>query len=530
MSRLCAFALVSLAFLVAAPAQAQITINPTADAYVQGANNANKNFGTATQLKARTNATAAKNFDSYLKFDMSTVPAFSAVKLRLYAALSGNGSVSATISAVSNTTWGETTITWNNKPAVGAALASGTVTNKTFAWYELDVTGYLQSERAAGRNVVSLALRAPATSSLTVNANSRQASTNKPQLVFTLNAAPSVSLTSPADSAAGAPIALTAAAADSDGTITQVEFFHGGTNLIATVTAAPYTFNWTNVAAASYTLTAKATDNLGTTTTSSPVNIIVTAAPALHFIHPDHLNTPRVITNQAQQVVWRWDNDDPFGGNMANENPGGLGNFTCNLRFPGQYFDKETNLHYNYFRDYDPAIGRYIQSDPIGLDGGINTYFYAAADPIGWFDIDGLLTRPVPGAVRGPDPGAIQGGACGARRRSNGKTYEHTGVDLLAPAGASVVAPISGIIQPSGREGVMICAQQGTICCDGNNRPKLVCYRLVHVTPTVSKGRVDEGSSVATVNELKKPIPPHVHVERYETTCDGMKRKCPPFN
>lgn len=52
---------------------------------------------------------------------------------------------------------------------------------------------------------------------------------------------------------------------------------------------------------------------------------------------------------------------------MANENPSGLGNFTCNLRFPGQYFDKETNTHYNYYRDYSPDIGRYVEADPLGV-------------------------------------------------------------------------------------------------------------------------------------------------------------------
>jgi RHS repeat-associated protein len=117
----------------------------------------------------------------------------------------------------------------------------------------------------------------------------------------------------------------------------------------------------------------------------------VAQSPAgVYYVHNDHLNTPRAITNQAGQTVWSWDNTDPFGANAPNENPGGLGTFTCNLRLPGQYFDKETGLHYNYFRDYDPSIGRYIQSDPIGLKGGLNTYAYVNGSPLSLVDAMGL--------------------------------------------------------------------------------------------------------------------------------------------
>jgi RHS repeat-associated protein len=103
-----------------------------------------------------------------------------------------------------------------------------------------------------------------------------------------------------------------------------------------------------------------------------------------------------VITNTLQQVVWRYESDDPFGNNAPNENPSGLGNFTCNLRMPGQYYDKETNLQYNDFRDYEPAIGRYVQSDPIGLQGGINTYAYVGSNPLSYVDPDGLDPSKIP--------------------------------------------------------------------------------------------------------------------------------------
>lgn len=88
----------------------------------------------------------------------------------------------------------------------------------------------------------------------------------------------------------------------------------------------------------------------------------------LFYIHTDHLSTPRRISRPSDNVtVWRWDSD-PFGTTAADEDPDGdLTSFLFSLRFAGQYLDVETNLHYNYYRDYDPVVGRYLQRDPIGI-------------------------------------------------------------------------------------------------------------------------------------------------------------------
>lgn len=123
------------------------------------------------------------------------------------------------------------------------------------------------------------------------------------------------------------------------------------------------------------------------------------------YVAPDHLGAPHQITNAAQQVVWLWDHD-PFG----NGAPAAVGGFTYNLRFPGQYADAETGLNYNYFRDYNPRFGRYMQSDPIGLAGGINTYAYAGGNPVSLVDPDGTT---IGGAIIGGRIGSWAGGALG---------------------------------------------------------------------------------------------------------------------
>ena len=108
---------------------------------------------------------------------------------------------------------------------------------------------------------------------------------------------------------------------------------------------------------------------------------------------PKHLNTPRLVADDTQKTVWKWEQQEPFGVNAANEDPDGNSvAFEFNLRFPGQYFDKETGFHQNYFRDYDSKIGRYLQTDPVGLFGGINLYSYVSARPTTESDSRGLVS------------------------------------------------------------------------------------------------------------------------------------------
>jgi RHS repeat-associated protein len=117
----------------------------------------------------------------------------------------------------------------------------------------------------------------------------------------------------------------------------------------------------------------------------TPVAVLKPTAPsgfALFYIWSDQLGTPRQITDTSNVSRWEWAHNDPFGNNTPNENPAGQGTFTYNLRFPGQYYDAETGKHYNYFRDFDASLGRYLQSDRIGLGGGTDTYSYVGQAPL----------------------------------------------------------------------------------------------------------------------------------------------------
>lgn len=112
----------------------------------------------------------------------------------------------------------------------------------------------------------------------------------------------------------------------------------------------------------------------------------------IYYVHTDRLNTPRRISRATDNtIVWVW-SSDPYGNGFVDQDPDGDGqSFTYNLRFPGQYYDAETGLNYNYMRDYDPAVGRYVESDPIGLAGAsYSTYAYVSGNPISDYDPFGL--------------------------------------------------------------------------------------------------------------------------------------------
>jgi RHS repeat-associated protein len=110
----------------------------------------------------------------------------------------------------------------------------------------------------------------------------------------------------------------------------------------------------------------------------------------VYTVHPDHLGTPQKMTDSNGALVW----DavyKPFG--EAEQITGTASN---PQRFPGQVYDPETGFHYNYFRDYAPGLGRYVESDPIGLEGGLNSYMYVVANPVRLVDPTGTTATAAP--------------------------------------------------------------------------------------------------------------------------------------
>jgi RHS repeat-associated protein len=118
----------------------------------------------------------------------------------------------------------------------------------------------------------------------------------------------------------------------------------------------------------------------------------------LYNISTDQIGAPRIITRQSDEAIaWRWDSAEAFGATAPDQNPSGLGAFSFNQRLPGQVFDAESGLFQNWNREYNSRIGRYMQSDPIGFGGGINTFTYVGGDPLRLMDPTGLEAYRGPG-------------------------------------------------------------------------------------------------------------------------------------
>ena len=168
------------------PGQSPLKLNSTADAYVRNGAYAGNNYGPATAMWVKADGTDYFR-KSYVKFNITAAGSVSMAALKLYAAAVG-ATASRTISvyAVPTTTWGETNLTWNNAPAGGALLGKFDVRNTAGVWYNVDVTSYVQSQKSAGNNTISLLLVNDGAFGSTndVQFATKEAATGKPQLII----------------------------------------------------------------------------------------------------------------------------------------------------------------------------------------------------------------------------------------------------------------------------------------------------------------------------------------------------------
>ncbi|WP_237384620.1 RHS repeat-associated core domain-containing protein [Xanthomonas campestris] len=191
----------------------------------------------------------------------------------------------------------------------------------------------------------------------------------------------------------------------------------------------------------------------------------------LYYIEPDHLGSPRVVIDPTRDVaVWTWSlKGEAFGNTAPNQDPDGDGAaMVLDMRFPGQRFDAASGLNQNYFRDYEAATGRYGQSDPIGLIGGLSTYSYVEATPFTSVDATGLQ-----GVRRLPQPG--QGGFPGGYTNPNNpNNYGANGQPAYPPnpsaeqiLGGILASPmVSSSQSPLGQLINTSIALAGTLCED----------------------------------------------------------------
>lgn len=247
-----------------------------ADAYVRDGSTAGNNFGISSALSILSNAPGAgPQSETYVKFNVAGVSNAGSVVLGLWAKrVQTNVDPQAVVGVfdVADTNWGETAICWTNRPAMGACLGTNGWTDGDTQWREIDVTSYVRQCRQSNATLISLGLRQtrpPGVTNAYVSVHSRefQGYTNTaPRLVWVrTNVWPTAVFTAPAPGlvlASNEPVTLSAAAADSDGTVTNVEFYVDGA-LAGMCASAPYSLVWSNPTAGIHALSVRAVDNFG---------------------------------------------------------------------------------------------------------------------------------------------------------------------------------------------------------------------------------------------------------------------------
>lgn len=181
--------------IISSSSSQQTTLAPLQDAYVRNGDYAAITHGTtdAAVLATKLNSTTTAGYDrqTFLRFDVSSASNISSAVLRVYGKIEDTrvANIPVGVYAVGNTTWSESTLTWNNKPAAGtSALQTTTVTDSTGRYYTWDITSYVQTEKAAGRNGISLALLSNTGVDPRIMWRSKEAGLTAPQLVITSTA------------------------------------------------------------------------------------------------------------------------------------------------------------------------------------------------------------------------------------------------------------------------------------------------------------------------------------------------------
>ena len=232
-----------------------------------------------------------------------------------------------------------------------------------------------------------------------------------------------------------------------------------------------------------------------TTTTGKGNNQVSTVTYENEFIYllTDNIYTPRIAIDSLGEILWEWDFDS-FGFTSADEDPDGDDtSVLSNLRFPGQYYDEESGLHYNFHRYYDPSTGRYLKSDPIGLEGGMNTYAYVNGNPVNAIDPLGLDCVAVNGSVTCTNPGMPtvtfpQPSGWPATMSENSSNYHFYNIPVSLN-GANAECVMQGIVNNPTPGSPSPASQNGTL----NNATPTTAQNLFNIIDIVSSFGNDSG-------------------------------------